>query len=217
MRLPGRKGPNPRSGRSGPGLDSVRFDTLGLTRQPDPAPTDRYWLGPSLGISLHWFPEPPELPSLEEDELRGLYEALLTGQGEVDGRTPRLLDLAVHRETPVPAVCTLIRGVMPGDDRYSFLSGITLPFATFSWVIKAQCSEGSPTGLREALAFDRFCSEQRLTSQSIEDLTSLFDPYDELWDSDKQDPLTSVRQTQAAILASLEVGPEVSQATPFGS
>lgn len=46
---------------------------------------------------------------------------------------------------------------------------------------------------------------------------SVFDPYEEQWDLDHQDPLTAVRQTMISILASLEVDPEVEGATPFGS
>lgn len=98
----------------------------------------------------------------------------------------------------MPVVCTLIRGVVPGDDCYSFIGALTLPLAQCSWVIKVQSSEGPITGIREALAFQRFSKEQRPSGQSIEELASIFDPYDELWDSDQVDP-------------------EVRRAAPFGS
>jgi hypothetical protein len=215
MRIPRRKGATSRSGLKGLGLESIRFDTAGLTRHPDHTPYEQYWLGPNVGISQHWFPSPPEVVGLEEGEIRGMYQTLLAEQGEVDGRAPRLLDVAVHRETPVPVVGTLIRGVMP--DRYTFIGALTLLLAECSWVVKAQSSEGPITGMREALAFDRFAREQGVPGQSMEEMMSVFDPYEEQWDLDQQDPLTAVRQWMVSILASLEVDPEVGRATPFGS
>jgi hypothetical protein len=71
--------------------------------------------------------------------------------------------------------------------------------------------------MREALAFDRFAREQGVPGQSMEEMMSVFDPYEEQWDLDQQDPLTAVRQWMVSILASLEVDPEVGRATPFGS
>jgi hypothetical protein len=169
-----------------------------------------------LVLTENWFPIPPDLPSLKEDEIQVMYDALLAEQSGPDDRTARLLDLAVHRETPVPAVSTLIRGAMPDVHRYVFIGALTLPLAECSWVIKAQSAEGTITGVRETLAFARFSREQRLSNQSIEGLMSVFDPYDEQWDSDLDDPLTSVRQSMKVVLASLEVDPEVRQAAPFG-
>ncbi len=66
---------------AGLGLESIRFDILGLTGEPEEAPNERYWHGPSLLLSQHWFAIPPDLPSLQEDEIRRTYEALLGKQG----------------------------------------------------------------------------------------------------------------------------------------
>lgn len=217
MRLPRRKGAHSQSVPPGLRLESVRFDTVGLTRRPEHTPYECYWRGKNLGVSQHWFPSPPDVVSLEEGGIRGMYEALLAEQGGVDGRPPRLLDVALHREMPAPVIGTLIRGVMPDDDRSTFLGALTVLLADCSWVIKAQSSEGAITGVREALAFDRLLGEQGGAGQSIEETTSVFDPYDEQWDSDEADPLTAVRRSMARTLASLEVDPEVTRAPPFGS
>ena len=216
MRILRGKGATSRSGPEGLRLESVRFDTAGLTRHPDQTPYERYWLGPNVRISQHWFPSPPEVVSLEEGEIRGMYQELLAKQGEVDGRAPRLLDVAVSRVTPMPVVSTLIRGVMPDEDGYTFIGALTLLLAECSWVIKTQSSEGPITGMREALAFDRIAG-QSVPGHSVEEMMSVFDPYEERWDLDHQDPLTAVRQSVVSILASLEVDPEVGRATPFGS
>jgi hypothetical protein len=192
------------------GLDTVRFDTLGLTRQPDEAPNHRYWLGPALGLSENWFPIPPDMPSLNKDAIRAMYNKLLGDRQDADGRTARLLDVAVKRESVVPAVCTLIR--LPDDNRYSFVGAITLLLAECSWVIKVQSSEGGVTGVREALAFHRFSGEN--PELSIDERLSTFDPYDEQWDFDDE-PLTSVRQAQKIVLASLQFDAVVFQASPF--
>ena len=142
-----------------------------------------------------------------------MYEAALGAQPGVEGRTPRLLHLAVSRETPVPVVQTLIRIVGPGDDRYGFVGAVTLLLAKSSWVVKVESYEVGVTGVRETLAFHRFSTER--PDLSFDERTSLFDPYDARWDSDQDDPLTVVRQSTEKVLASLDVDPEVRQATQF--
>ncbi len=195
------------------GLDSIRFDTLGLAREPDEEPDSRYWLGQNLLLSENWFSIPPDFPSLDEHEIRATYDAALEAQPGVEGRTPLLLHLAVRHETPVPVVQTLIRIVGPGDDRYGFVSAVTLPLAECSWVVKVESYEVGMTGVRETVAFHRF-SEER-PDLSFDERTSLFDPYDVHWDSDQDDPLTVVRQSTDSVLASLDVDPEVRQAAQF--
>ena len=192
------------------GLDTVRFDTLGLTRQPDEEPNHRYWLGPGLALSENWFPIPPDMPSLNEDAIRPMYDELLGDQQDDDGRTAGLLDVAVKRENVVPAVCTLIR--LPDDNRYTFVGAITLLLAECSWVIKIQSSESGITGVREAVAFHRFSGEN--PELSIDERLSTFDPYDEQWDFNDE-PLTSVRRAQKKVLASLQFDAMVLQAGPF--
>ena len=194
------------------GLDSVRFDTLGLSRQPDEEPNHRFWLGPGLGLSENWFPIPPDMPSLDEDEIRAMYDGLLGDRQDADGRSPRVLDVAVNRENVIPAVCTLFR--LPDDNRYTFVGAITLLLAECSWVIKLQGSEGGITGVREALAFHRFSGEN--PELSIDERLSTFDPYDELWDFDDE-PLTSVRRAKRRILDSLQFDAAVLQASTFDS
>jgi hypothetical protein len=130
-----------------------------------------------------------------------------------DGLTPLVVHISVHQETPVPVVCALTR--LPDDHRYTFVGAITVPLAECSWVIKVQSSEGPITGLREALAFDRFLEEHPMPRAPIEELASHFDPYDARWDLDQHDPLSLVRQSTNEVLASLEVDPEVRKRTPF--
>jgi hypothetical protein len=194
------------------GLESIRFDTLGLTPDPDEPLNERYWLGPNLMLSEHWFPIPPDLPGLREDEIRAMYDGMhWAQQPDADGRTHRLLHLSVHHETPVPVVCTLIRVVVPGNNCYSFVGAITLPLAVCSWVIKVQSDEYQPTGIRETLAGAHFRRENRHLSAEEE---RRFDPYDAQWDFDG-DPLTAVRQSIDRVLASLEVDLRVRHASPF--
>ena len=199
------------------GLDSVRFDTLGLARHADETSNERVWLGPNLVLSENWFPIPPDLPSLDETEIRSLYDALLGQQRDAEGRAPRLLHLAVHREAPVPAVRTLILEVLAEEGRHPrhiFIGAITLPLAECSWVIKTQAVEGQMTGVRESVAFARYSKER--PELSFEDRVSSFDPYDAQWDLDEElDPLTSVRKSMDRVYASLEWDPAVLSAPRF--
>lgn len=213
MKLPWRRERIPSPGVDDLGLDSIRFDTLGLVRQPDAAANHRYWLGTTLGLGEYWFPGSPEPLTLDEDEIRATYEGLLAEPANADGLTPLVVQITVHRETPVPVVCALIR--LPDDHRYTFVGAITVLLAECSWVIKVQSSEGPVTGLREAAAFDRFLEEHPMPRASVEGLASHFDPYEAHWDSDHSDPLTLVRQSANKVLASLEVDPEVRRRTPF--
>jgi hypothetical protein len=104
MKVPWKTGGNANAGGNGLGLDSIRFDTLGLERLPDEPPDCRYWLGPNLELSENWFAIPPDLPSLQEDEIRATYDTLFGDQPDAQGRMPRPFALSVHRETPLPVV-----------------------------------------------------------------------------------------------------------------
>ena len=211
-----KRGSSSKAPTEGLGLESIRFDTLGLNRDPDEPLNERYWLGPNLMLSEHWFPIPPDLPSLQEDEIRGIYDGIHgPQQPDADGRTHRLLHVSVHHETPVPVVCTLIRVVVPGNQWYSFVGAVTLPLAVCSWVIKVQSDELLPTGIRETLAGARYMRENRTPESSIEDLLSHFDPYDSRWDTDDRDPLTLVRRSINKVLASLDVDLRVRHGSPF--
>ena len=144
-----------------------------------------------------------------------MYDAMHASQPGVEGRSPRLLHLAVHRETPVPVVETLIRIPGLGDHGYGFVGAVTVPLADCSWVVKVESYEVGSTGVRVTLAGARFRREHRGPESSIEELAHDFDPYDAQWDLDENDPLTSVRQSTNKLLVSLEVDPEVRQATSF--
>ena len=136
MKLPRRRDRSSKAEIGGLGLDSIRFDTLGLTRRPDVAPNHRYWLGANLGLGEYWFPGPPDPLTLDEDEIRATYEGLMGAPADADGLTPLLLHIAVHLETPVPVVCALTR--LPDDHRYTFVGAITVLLTECSWVIKVQ-------------------------------------------------------------------------------
>ena len=163
---------------------------------------------------MEWHPTPPDWPSLNEEELRDAYCAYVA-ESNTDGQQARALSLTVHRDTPLPAVCTLTQVKNSGDHGYAYVGVITLVLAECWWAIKVQSSEGSVTGMREAVAFDRFLREHTDSEQSIDDLASGFDPYDAQWDSDLQDSLTVVRRSMYRVLDSLEVDPGARQGTPF--
>jgi hypothetical protein len=185
---------------------------------PDDGSDERFWVGPGRVIEEHWFPIPPDLPSLEVDEIRAMFEQRHADEPLVDGgfrrlEPFRLVDLAVHRESPLPAVRTFIR--IPENDRYMFIGAIILPLAECSWVIKVMSPEGRITGVRETLAADRLFQEH--PGASHEDLrASHFNPYDEQWDIDEWwDPMTVVRRSTMQMLASLEVDPQALEAARF--
>ncbi len=192
------------------GLDSISFDTLGLDLMSGDAGS-RIWQGNGIALSEHFFPIPPDFPSLEVEDLRRTYGGDSPAPPGHD-RTLRIIELGVMRQEPLPIVRVLWR--LPMSDWYAFLGALTLPLAGCSWVVKAQANEGNPTGLREALAFDAALGQH--PGRSLEDVQREFDPYDSRWDDlYPNDPLTDVRRVLRTVQESLQYRAEVAEQTAF--
>jgi hypothetical protein len=135
-----------------PSLDAVRFDTTGYAFQGEPLPGQvRVWHTPdgdSLGV--YFFPVPPDLPAnaASVDELAVFYDRLL---GESGGK---LVEVRVVVSGGCPTVRTILSVPQQPSGR-TYVGSLTVPFRDFSFVLKCQCAEGGPTGLKEALLFAR--------------------------------------------------------------
>jgi hypothetical protein len=125
------------SGRGGgkPSLDAVRFDPTGYAARGEPQPGRvRVWHTPEDAASV--------------EELAAFYRLLLGDSGG------KLVEVGVAAAGGCPAVRTLLAVPQQPSGR-TYVGSLTVPFRDFSFVIKCQCEEGGPTGLKEALLVDR--------------------------------------------------------------
>ena len=141
-----------RHGGTKPSLDAVRFDTTGYEAQGEPQPGQvRVWHTPEGdGLGVYLFPEPPDLPAnaASVEELASFYQRLT---GESVGK---LVEVSVV----VAGGCAVIRTIMSVPQQPSgrtYVGSLTVPFQDFSFVIKCQCAESGPTGLKEAVLLGR--------------------------------------------------------------
>ena len=139
-------------GASGPSLDAVRFDTAGYEFQGEPeAGKVRVWHTPEGdGLGLFFFPLPPDLPAGigSVDELAAFYRRLASDSGG------KLVEVQVVDAGGCPSVRNVLSFPQQPSGR-TYLGSLTVPFRDFSFVLKCQCCEGGPTGLKEALLLDR--------------------------------------------------------------
>ena len=145
------------------GLDSISFESFDWA----PASGDvgsRSWRGKEVVLSEHFFPFPPDLPSLDLEELRLVYEGtgrcsdqplrrkrrfLRSAPASSDPvRTTKVIELAVVWGTSLPIVRVVLRVPLP--DRYAFVASLTLPLAECSWVVKVQAVDPDTTGARRS-------------------------------------------------------------------
>ena len=225
----------------GLGLDSITFETFGLTPGPGDAGT-RQWQGEGMLLSAHFFPVPPDLPSLDPQEIRVVYEGLESSGGAprrgrlfrrsvsrspFENRTTRVIDVSVARDGPIPIVRVILR--LPLPDFYVYSAALTVPLAECSWVIKVQAAEEGVTGIRETVAVEEFFRERDAKGESVrfppmpdstgvrrlDDLMPGFDPYEARWDGLVDDPLSRVRRHIVLVEQSLAFAPEVFEEKPF--
>lgn len=134
----------------GPSLESISFDTTGLTFHRD-EPGRRIWSDDAGDtITLNFFDVPPNLPSGMKtiEHLRGAYATVLADSAA------RIVEISLVSA----ASCAGVRLVVSVPQQPSgrvYLGSVTIPFRDFSFVIKAQCAEQGMTGVKEAILFDR--------------------------------------------------------------
>lgn len=139
-------------GAAQPSLDAVRFDDTGYAFQGEPQPGKvRVWHTPDGdGVGVYYFPVPPDLPANagSVEEIAASYRRLLGDSGG------KLVECRVVAVGGCPAVRTVLSVPQQPSGR-TYVGSLTLPFRDFSFVLKCQCLEHGPTGLKAALLFDR--------------------------------------------------------------
>jgi len=191
----------------------VSFPTFGWEQVAD-EPIHRVWRSDDgTVLSVNFFAVPPDLPSLDLDEL----EAVMGTRELEDGSRPLIIELPVTRDGPVPLVRAISRQYLPEHDQHVFNAALIAPLAACSWVVKFGRFEGEPTGLREALAFDDYARTHPDRARAGPPWVG-FDPYVRERDdtaADSFDALTVVRRRIDEMQSAIEFRPEVLEQPAF--
>jgi hypothetical protein len=197
-----------------PSLDAVRFDATRYAAQGEPQPGRvRVWHTPEGdGLGLYFFPVPPDLPAnaASVEELAVFYGRLLGDSGG------KLVEATVVVAGGCPAV-RLILSVPQQPSGRTYVGSLTVPFRDFSFVLKCQCAEGGPTGVKEALLFDR----SRAANEPMQVEGGRFhipgwNPDDPKHDTAFPDhPVARVRRVLAHLVGTLVVAEEIRQLPGF--
>ncbi len=208
-------------------LDSIGFDTFGWERFND-ANGVRQWRSSEGGLVEHYFDFPPDLESLDPDDLR--REAMEL-QGFVESPTFRredlpdavqqylptelpeqvsLLDVHVFPVSTAQCVQMTSRHRAHGEVHYAMTTMVM--FAECFWVLGIELNEGEVVGEREG-AVARKVLEEGPATTLLE-----FDPYDRKWDGMipiEDDPLTRLRVLTQQLRDSITLGENLSGLDPF--
>jgi len=114
---------------------------------------ERTWFCPRTGdqVSLTYIDLVPDLPA-PLDDLPLLRHRLAIETAEVGA----LIEAHVVMIDSVPALYQLLKLPIPDQDSgQAFIAAFTVPKASCSAVLRIQCAEGSPTGLRESAVISR--------------------------------------------------------------
>lgn len=126
-----------------PERHALRFSTSGWTAVHDPTEGWRNERGDFL--TLDYFPIPPDLPPLDDADLRASFEPDVEANG---GRIVECRTIRIHGVRSL----WLIQSVLLPDRQGALYSGaVIVPFARCSWVVKVQSVEQGFTGMREAI------------------------------------------------------------------
>ena len=197
-----------------PSLDAVRFDTTGYALQGEPHPGKvRVWYTPEGdGFGMHFLPVPPNLPAnaASADEFAAFYRTLLVGSGG------KLVECRVEVAGGCPAVRTVV-SVPQQTTGLTYVGSLTVPFRDFSFVLKCQSAEGSPTGLKEALLLDRSLGANEPMQVEGGQFHILgWDPDDPKHDAEFPDhPVARVRRVLDHVAGSLEIATAVRKLPGF--
>lgn len=121
----------------------IAFDPAGLQQHDE-----RTWYDPTTGdqVGLNYFALVPDLPAALED-VPVLRRELAVLAAEVGC----LVEAHVMRMDSLPVLYQLIKLPVPGEQfGQAFVASFTVPRAACSIVLRMQCVESLPTGLREA-------------------------------------------------------------------
>lgn len=201
-----------------PSLEAVHFDTTGyvFTGELQPGAL-RVWHTPQGdGLGLYFYPLPPDLPvgAASVEELEAFYRGLLAASDTNSGG--KLVEIRVVVAGGCLAVRTIVSIAQQPSGR-SYVGSLTVPFRAFSFVLKCQCAEGEPTGLKEALLLDRiWAAKERAEGDGARLSVPEWDPNSPTHDAEfPGHPVARVRRVLDHVEQSLVVADDIRQLPRF--
>lgn len=211
-----------------PDIHSITFTHLGWDDRTDNE-SELSWSSPDYPalLTISYFNKRPDLPCVvtELDTLRSFYRKMVQQQ---DGG---LLKVETIRIDEVDCLETLIK-IPRAPSGILYISSITIPFRSCSYVIKLQMTENSTTGIREAVIgqkllaenvltthnnhIDGWSSDPYLTNYSSGSLMNIAEreEYDEMF---PDHPLTRIRQHMKAVSGSIRFSKKLKRLPKFGN
>jgi len=196
-----------------PGTWPIEFDTTGM-RPHD----ERIWFDPLTGdqVSLTIIESVPDLPASLADvaTLRGRLTAETASTGS-------LIEAHVVELDSVPAVFQLLKLPIPDQEHgLAFIAAFTVPKAECSVVLRVQCTEGQPTGMREAMVVGNLGVDNAFPphpyAPDVQGLLPFNVADDARWDERFPDhPLSRARAWARQTVASAKVDPAFAALPPL--
>ncbi len=157
--------------------------------------------GDSVGI--YYFEMAPDLPVNIKDKttLISSYEQQLSSLGG------EIVELELIKIDGVNTIFLIIK-VPQEPSGMTYIMSYTIPFKTFSFVVKAQCQEYGATGIKEAMLFDRILEE----GGDVETSNMDSHEYDNEFPSH---PLTRARKISKSIVSGLSISETIKSHEPF--
>jgi|SRR5712671_532367 len=137
-----------------PSLDSVTFDATGLAFAGERNGVRAWVTGDGDPVTLHYFPDPPPIPvDLRDlDAVRDFYRTTARQGGAA----------IIEVDTVAVQGCTAVRTIVKIPQvphGITYVGSITIPFRSFSFVLKIQCVEYGTTGIRDAVIADELIGQ----------------------------------------------------------
>jgi hypothetical protein len=141
-----------------PSLDSVTFDTTGLAFDGERDGVRVWSKPPGDVVALHYFPIPPDIP-VGLGDVAAIQECTRTAATHGGAAIIEVDVIVVHE---LLALRQIVK-VPQQPHGITYLGIITLPYRSFSFVLKVQCLESVPTGVRDAVILGELMDEGRVT------------------------------------------------------
>jgi len=155
------------------------------------------------GVGIFYFELAPDLPSDIKDKTKliSFYEQQLSSLGG------EIVELELVKIDGVNTIY-LITKVPQEPSGMTYVVSYTIPFKTFSFVIKAQCQEYGTTGVKEAMLLDRILKDGGDVETSNMDRME----YDNEFSSH---PIARARKISTSIITGLSISETVKSHEPF--
>jgi len=155
-----------------PTIHSIRMPDLGWDKTKD---TDfiLQWINPerTIAITINFFNLPPDYASIKNVDL------LRQSSGKtIAANNGGLIELNLVETGGIPSVKTIFKFPQPPSGT-TYYASLAILFEQYSYVVKVECPETNPTGIREAFVADKIMNDKTIGNDNgIKDW--MYDPYD---------------------------------------